>query len=285
MSLRRVRIALIGTGHIGGSLALALRAAGTARQVIGYDADAGRAQAAQARGVIDQVAPSAEAAVEDAGLVVLAVPVRAMGPVLARIAPALASGCNVTDVGSTKASVLAHAQASLREPGRFVGGHPMAGTEQSGPDAADGDLFRGRIAFVTPAEGASADAVEAIESMWRVCGARPVRIGAAEHDQLVAAVSHLPHAVAYALVSAVGQSGGAARGLAAGGFRDTTRIASSDPVMWRDVFLDNRDEVLAMIDRFSVHLAGLRGLIAAGDGPGLERELARIRAEREGILA
>jgi prephenate dehydrogenase len=277
-------VALFGCGHIGGSLVLALRRAGLCAWVRGYDRDPSRASAAQRLGILDEVATSSQQAAAGAELALLAVPVRSIVEVAGAVATALPPDCLVHDVGSTKARILAEMEAVLPQPNRFVGGHPLAGLERTGPDAADPELFRGRVAFLTPSERTDPAALQAVEGLWRAVGAQPVRMSATRHDAVMAAVSHLPHAVAYALTSAIGAFGPEACGLTSGGFRDTTRIASSDPVMWRDIFLDNRAPVLDMLDRFREHLDRLRGLIAQGDGPGLERELGRIRSERAKIL-
>ncbi|HJZ88171.1 MAG TPA: prephenate dehydrogenase/arogenate dehydrogenase family protein [Polyangia bacterium] len=281
---RFAEVALVGTGHIGGSLVLALRAAGGAARVVGFDRDPAHAARARERGIVDTVAASAAAAVAGADLVLLAVPVRALPALLADIATALPRGCLVHDVGSTKARIVAAAEATLPAPGRFVGGHPLAGLERSGPDAADAELFRDKKVFLTPTARTEPTALAAAEALWAAAGARTVRMEAGRHDALMAAVSHLPHAVAYALTAAVAAYGPETAGLSAGGFRDTTRIASSDPTMWRDIFLDNQVALCAMLDQFGKALAHLRSLIEAGEAAPLERELGRLRAQRERIL-
>jgi prephenate dehydrogenase len=187
-------------------------------------------------------------------------------------------------VGSTKGRIVREVEDALPDPGRFVGGHPLAGTENIGPEAANASMFRDRVVFVTPTARTREETTVAVEAIWRSACALPTRIDATRHDDLMAAVSHLPHAVAFALTSAIADFGPDAIGLTSGGFRDTTRIASSDPVMWRDIFLDNRAPVLAMLERFEKHLARMRQLVESGDAAGLERELARIRAERRRIL-
>jgi prephenate dehydrogenase len=266
------RVALIGTGHIGGSLALAMRGAGVAGEVVGYDHAPGALAEAQRRCVVDAVAGSAVEAVTGAELVVLAVPVGAVESAARAIAPALGARAWVHDVGSTKVGIV-RALEPLVGADRFIGGHPLAGTESSGPGAADGALFRGRVAFVTPTAATAPEVRAAAQALWRAVGAQPLEMDAAAHDALMAAVSHLPHVVAYALVATVAASGDAVAGLAAGGFRDTTRIA-----------LANRQPVLDMLDRFSSELGRLRALVERGDGPGLEAELARLRAARARVL-
>jgi cyclohexadieny/prephenate dehydrogenase len=231
------------------------------------------------------VADDAQAAARGADLVLLAVPVRATRDVFEALAPALADAPDVlvTDAGSTKADVLAAARA-LPHPERFVGAHPLAGTERSGPDAADGALFRGRRCLLTPAADARPAAVEECAAVWRAAGAVVELCDAAEHDRLLAFVSHLPHAVAFALAATVSGEARAA-GLSGGGFVDTTRIAASDPIMWRDVFLANRDALLDALERLDGELGALRRAVASGDGDALERFIARARSGRERVLA
>ena len=248
--------------------------------MIGFDRDPARAEKARQLGIVDEVARDAKSAASGAELLIVAVPVRAIVDVIREAAPP--AGCVVTDVGSTKGRIVREVEAFLAD--RFVGSHPLAGTEYTGPEAADRWLFRDRVTFVTPTARTRPEVADAVESLWRIAGARPARIEATRHDDLMAAVSHLPHAVAYALTSAIADFGPEAVGLTSGGFRDTTRIASSDPIMWRDIFLDNRAPVMAMLERFEEHFARLRALIEAGDAAGLEHELGRIRDERRRIL-
>jgi prephenate dehydrogenase len=273
------RALIIGTGLIGGSVAAGLRAAGW--RVTGCDERA--AARALERGLVDEIGGLDSARAVDA--VVLAVPVGATPGVLAQLAPHLARETVVTDVGSTKLGVLA-AAASLPWPSRFVGGHPLAGTERSGPDAADARLFAGRRCLLTPG-GADADAVALVENLWRALGAEVSSMTAAEHDQLLAAVSHLPHAVAFALAAAAGSALaglGDVAGLHGAGFVDTTRIASSDGVMWRDIFLANRAPLLDALDRFEDELARLRAAVALGDVDGIAAAVERAHAGRRRVL-
>ena len=259
-----------------------MRAAGVTQDVVGFDRDRARAERARALGIVDEVAADAKSAAKDADILIVAVPVRAIVQTIAEAEPPL--GCLVHDVGSTKARIVREVEAQLTDPSRFIGGHPLAGTEYTGPESADRHLFRDRVAFVTPSAQTRPEIAKAAEDLWRAVGARPERIDAVRHDDLMAAVSHLPHAVAYSLTSAIADFGPEAVGLTSGGFRDTTRIASSDPIMWRDIFLDNRAPVVAMLARFEKHFARVRALIEAGDAQGLERELSRIRDERRRIL-
>jgi prephenate dehydrogenase len=279
------RAALIGCGMIGGSLMAALRAAGAVERVVGFDRDPAHCGRAQAHGLVDEVAADARAAVLGADLVVLAAPVGATAEILETIAPSLQSARLVTDVGSTKLDVLEAAERTLPEAGRFCGAHPMAGTERSGPDAAEATLFAGRVVLLTPSARTSADALAACEAMWAATGARPVRMAAAEHDRAMAWVSHLPHAAAFALAAAVGGEADDLAGLWGGGFADTTRIAASDATMWRDIFLANRAPLLDAIDGLSRELSELRGAIEAGDAAAIERLIERARAGRRRVMA
>ena len=215
---------------------------------------------------------------EDAAgdVTVLAVPVRALRDLVAR-----ARGGVVTDVGSTKAAIVAAGEAA--HGGRFVGGHPLAGTERAGPDAASAGLFRGRRALLTPTPTTDAAALAAVADLWRAAGAEVVEMGAAAHDELMAAVSHLPHVVAYALADAVG-SLGAPAGMAGGGFIDTTRIAATPPGMWVDVFLANRDAVLRATSRFAERLEALRAAIDAGDEDAIRACIDAARSARARIV-
>ena len=285
--MRRLkRVAVIGVGLIGGSFALALRRAGAASTIVGVDRDAQAVERAAALGVIDTAAESASEAAKGADLVVVAVPVRAIGPVLHDVALALEPHAVVTDVGSTKEDVVRVARNELRERfARFVPGHPIAGREVSGVDAALPELFRGARVVLTPVAETAADAVETVRLAWEAVGAKVVTAQAADHDRIFAAVSHLPHILAFALVSEIAARGNAQDllGFAAGGFRDFTRIAASSPEMWRDVSLQNREALLAEIDAYAARLAIFRELIEKGDGKGLERLMAEARSTRQSL--
>jgi len=278
------RVAVIGVGLIGGSFALALKAAGLARQVIGAGRSPGNLELALQRGVIDAVAPSAAQAAQDADLVLVATPLAQYRQVLAAIAPVLGARAVVTDAGSTKQDVIAAARTALgAKLAQFVPAHPIAGAEHSGAAAAAADLFRGRRVVLTPLAETSLQALERVEQAWDACGARLFRMAPQDHDAVFAAVSHLPHLLAYALVHDIAERGNAAQlfGYAASGFRDFTRIASSHPEMWRDICLANRAALLAELDRYGAQLAALRPLIERGDGAALERVFAAARAARE----
>ncbi len=287
--MRRLRsLAVIGVGLIGGSFALALRRAGAAAEVRGFDRDRGALERAIGLGVIDTAAESASEAARGADLVFVAVPVRAIGPVLHDVALTLGPEAVITDAGSTKTEVVRTARAELRERyARFVPGHPIAGRESSGVEAAAADLYRGARVVLTPEAGTSPEAVELVRACWEAAGARTALATAEAHDRIFAAVSHLPHLLSFALVSEIAERDNAAElfGFAAGGFRDFTRIAGSSPEMWRDIALHNREALLAELARYGARLAVFRELIEKGDGPGLERLMAEARAARHAWIA
>ena len=282
--MRRLKtVAVIGVGLIGGSFAVALRRAGVTSSVVGFDRDPAALERATALGVIDDAADSASAAARGADLVVVAVPVRSIGPVLHDVSLALDAGAVVTDVGSTKTEVVATARAELRERfPRFVPGHPIAGRETSGVESATADLFRGARVVLTPAAETAPDAVETVRACWEAAGGKVATVSPEAHDRIFAAVSHLPHMLSFALVSEIAARDDAAEllGFAAGGFRDFTRIAASSPEMWRDIALQNRAALLSELDRYSAQLAVFRELIEKGEGPGLQRLMSEARNAR-----
>jgi prephenate dehydrogenase len=276
-------VAVIGVGLVGGSLAMALRRAAAAASLVGYDRDGEALERAAALGVIDRAADSVSEATKGADLVVVAVPVRAIGTVLHDVSLALDPAAVVTDVGSTKGEVVRIAAQELRErAARFVPGHPIAGRETSGVESAVPDLFRSARVVLTPTASTDADAVELVKSCWEAAGARIATMDAERHDRIFAAVSHLPHVLSFALVSEIAARDDAADllGFAAGGFRDFTRIAASSPEMWRDIALQNRTALLDELDRYAARLAVFRELIDRGDGPGLERLMTEARSAR-----
>jgi prephenate dehydrogenase len=282
--VRRLRkVAIIGVGLIGGSFAIALRRAGVVAQIVGVDRDGRALERATALGVIDTTAESPSDAAKGADLVFVAVPVRAIGSVLHDVALGIGPEGVVTDAGSTKADVLKTAREELKEHfPRFVAGHPIAGRESSGVEAAVHDLFRGARVVLAPAEETKDEAIDLVRACWEAVGARVSTLPAAVHDRIFAAVSHLPHVLAFALVSEIAARPDSAEllGYAAGGFRDFTRIAGSSPEMWRDIALNNRDALLAEIDAYDARLAVFRELIARGDGPGLVRLMTEARNTR-----
>lgn len=272
-------VAIVGVGLIGGSLGLALKAAGACHEVIG--ADAAPLDEAVALGAVDRALPLAEAAAV-ADVVVLSTPVGAFPALARQIKPKLAPGAVVTDTGSVKRHVLEHVGPLFG--GRFVGGHPIAGKETSGVASASGTLFRGAHCILTPEIDSDADAVEAVADLWRRAGARVSTMPADVHDQVFACVSHLPHLVAFALmntVEATRPGGVDPAEFAAGGLRDFTRVAAGDPVMWRDICLTNPDAVIAMIDAFTRDLEGYKRAIRQGDGGHLLRAFEAARRLRK----
>lgn len=287
--MRRIRrLAVVGVGLMGGSLALALRRAGAITSIVGFDRDGETLERALSLGVIDTAAESVSEAAGGADVVVVAVPVRAIGPVLHDVALALGPQAVVTDVGSTKQEVIQAARHELRERfPRFVAGHPIAGRETAGVEGASAELFKGARVVLTPVEETAADALELVRNCWEAVGGRTCTLAAEEHDRIFAAVSHLPHVLSFALVSEIASRPNAAElfGFAGGGFQTFTRIAASSPEMWRDIALQNRDALLEEIDRYVARIAVYRELIERGDGPGLQRLMAEARASRQALGA
>lgn len=282
--MKRLRkVAVIGVGLIGGSFALALRRSGFAGPTAGFDRDRSALERAAGLHAIDEIAESVSEAVRGADLVIVAVPVRAIGGVLHDVGLALDPNAVVTDVGSTKVEVVDTARQELRERfPRFVPGHPIAGREASGIEAATPDLFKGARVVLTPTAETQAKATDMIRAAWEAVGARVSTLTPADHDRIFAAVSHLPHLLSFALVSEIASRPESAElfGFAAGGFRDFSRIAGSSPEMWRDIALQNRGALLTELERFGARLAVFRELIEKGDGPALERLMAEARSAR-----
>jgi cyclohexadieny/prephenate dehydrogenase len=281
------RVTIIGLGLIGSSIARAVQATMPTVRVTGHDADAGVRDRARALGFADDITDTPGAAVMDADLVILCVPVGAMGAVGESIAADLPADAIVSDVGSSKASVLAALTAAL--PGAtIIPAHPVAGTENSGPDAGFATLFSGRWCIVTPPEGANEAAVARVEAFWKRMGANVERMDAKHHDLVLAVTSHLPHLIAYTIVGTASDMEEVTQSevikYSAGGFRDFTRIAASDPTMWRDVFLSNKDAVLEMLQRFSEDLTALQRAIRWGDGEALFELFSRTRDIRRSII-
>jgi len=281
------RMTIIGVGLIGGSFARALRAAGAVGTVTGWDADPANLAAAGELGVVDRVAASVADAVRDAQVVFISVPVCAIPGVVREIAPYLQSGCVVTDGGSVKAALLADCEGVMPPGCCFLGGHPIAGTEHSGAAASFATLYQGRRCILTPTDATDAAAYDTVARLWQAAGAQVCSMEAGRHDRIFAEISHLPHVVAYALVHAVGTAdveGENVLSYTAGGFRDFTRIASSDPAMWRDISLMNRDALLASIDGFSRSLTELRDRIERSDAGGLAEFFTIAKQFRDGIV-
>ena len=277
------RMLIAGVGLIGGSLGLAARGRGLVTEAVGYGRGEANLQTARARGAVDRYSLSPEAAARGADLIVLAVPVRSLRAVAEKLLPHAAPDAVVIDVGSVKQRVVEALEPVVRAPAAFVACHPIAGTEHSGAANALGDLFEGQLCVLTPTPRTDAGALARVRALWEAVGMRVESMPAPEHDRLLALVSHLPHVVAYALVRAIEGERVAGRdplAYSGGGLRDTTRIASSHAEMWRDIFLDNREEILRAIDGFSDAVARLRGLIARPDPQALEAELDRTRTAR-----
>jgi cyclohexadieny/prephenate dehydrogenase len=285
MSFRR--IAIIGLGLLGGSIGLAVRELLPGAVTTGHDADPATRARAGERGLVDTVCASAAEAVAEAELVILCVPVGAMAQAAQEIAPHLAPGVLVSDVGSSKQSVAEALAAAL--PGvAVIPAHPVAGTERSGPDAGFASLFRQRWCILTPAPDADPVLLAALSAFWQALGAKVEVMDARHHDLVLAVTSHLPHLIAYTIVGTASDLEGVTESevikYSAGGFRDFTRIAASDPTMWRDVFLANREAVLEMLQRFSEDLTALQRAIRVGDGAQLFEHFTRTRAIRRSII-
>jgi len=277
------RLAVIGVGLIGGSFALDLKRKGLVGQVVGVGRSRANLDLALQTGIVDHISENAAAAVADADVVLLAIPVGAMAPLLETIAPALKPDCIVTDVGSTKQDVIAAARAGLGDKlGQFVPGHPIAGAETSGAAAARVGLFQDKPLILTPLPENQPEDVNRVEALWAACGARVARMDATEHDGVFAAVSHLPHLAAFALMEELAGRPKAEVYFryAGAGFRDFTRIAGSHPEMWRDITLANSTALLTELDAYVQKLQEIRALIERGDGSGLEELFERARTAR-----
>jgi prephenate dehydrogenase len=278
------KLVIVGVGLIGGSFALALKEAGAAGRVIGVGRGAGNIRRALDLKIIDAAGAFDKATFADADLVLLAVPVGQMRAVMRSIAPLLGARAVVTDAGSTKQDVVALARRELKSAlSRFVPGHPIAGTEKSGAEAASAGLYRGRKVVLTPLEGTDTDALALARAAWEACGASVFELSPGEHDAVLATVSHLPHVLAYALVDRVARAKNAKQlfSYAAGGFRDFTRIASSHPEMWRDICLANRKALLAELHRYEGELERVRRILERGDAKALDALFSGAREARD----
>ncbi len=282
------KIALIGIGLIGSSLARIVRRQNLARHIAIATRSTATLKRAEALGLGDSYTTDAGQAVRDADLVIVSVPVGASEEVAKEIAPALKQGAIVTDVGSTKASVIAQMEPHIPEGVHFIPGHPLAGTEKSGPDAGFADLFQNRWCIFTPLPGTDPAALERLAAFWRACGSNIDTMDPAHHDMTLAIVSHLPHIIAYNIVGTADDLEAVTKSevikYSASGFRDFTRLAASDPTMWRDVCLHNKDAILEMLARFSEDLASLQRAIRWGDGDKLFDLFTRTRAVRRSII-
>jgi len=281
-------LALIGVGLIGSSIARAARAQGAVHSIVATARSAATRRRVAELGLADQVVESNGAAVEGADLVIVCIPVGACGTVAKEIGPYLTAGATISDVGSVKGSVVRDMGLHLPKNVHFVPAHPVAGTEHSGPDAGFAELFVNRWCILTPPEGTDRKAVDKLAAFWRLLGANVEKMSAEHHDLVLAITSHLPHLIAYTIVGTADEMQTVTRSevlkFSAGGFRDFTRIAASDPTMWRDVFLANKDAVLEMLGRFNEDVSALTKAIRKGDGETLFKHFRRTRAIRKGIV-
>ncbi len=278
------QLTVVGVGLLGGSIAKAARGEGLARSIVGVGRSLARLEPALRDGTLDHATTDLATGVRGADLVVLASPVATIEGQLDAVATAAGGEAVVTDVGSTKARIVAAARRLARaRPFTFVGSHPMAGSDQSGYAVARADLFRGATVIVTPTDTTPVGVVKSVSAFWESLGARVIAMDPDAHDRAVAVVSHLPHLVACALVDAVLRFEPGALAVAARGFRDTTRVAAGDALLWRDIFLANRSATLAALDALEAALVDLRRVIEAEDGATLEEALARIAAVRRGV--
>ncbi len=277
------KICIVGVGLIGGSLGLALKKANWCGRVLGFGRNVERLQEAVSVGAIDKFSTD-PGDVAGCDLIFLATPVGSYESILDQIREHLSPETIITDGGSTKASVVRAAESVFGEiPARFVPGHPIAGKEKSGVAHADANLYRDHKVILTPVELTDADAVQVVTDMWKACGAVVETLDVGQHDRVLAATSHLPHVIAYALVNAVAETTYVQKifDFAAGGFRDSSRVASSDPTMWRDICLENREAILEMTSRYREELARLECLIEGADGDGLFELFAGCKKVRD----
>jgi len=281
------KLVVVGVGLIGGSLALALKEAGAVGHVVGIGRGMANLETALKLGVVDSVTQDLAEGVKDADVIFLATPVQALGPVAESAMPYLKPGAIITDGGSVKQAVIDAIEPHLRKDVHFVPGHPIAGTENSGAEAAFATLYRNRRCILTPTDRTDAAALEQMKQMWELAGSQVVIMEVEKHDRVLAAISHLPHMVAYALVNAVGAYDRYDENIleySAGGFRDFTRIASSDPTMWRDIALTNREALVEMMQQFETFFAELKADISEGSGEKLYEFFRRSKQSRDEIL-
>jgi cyclohexadieny/prephenate dehydrogenase len=282
------RVALIGLGLIASSMFWAIKRGGLAREVTGYARSPETRETAREIGLCDRVYDTALEAVEGADLVVMCVPVGVMGEVAAEIAPTLKPGATLTDVGSVKADVIAQVLPHVPQGVHFIPAHPLAGTEHSGPRSGFAALFENRWCLLVPVEGTDPAATAKLRHLWEAMGANVEEMDAEHHDLVLAVTSHAPHLIAYTMVGVADDlrrvTDSEVIKYSAAGFRDFTRIAASDPTMWRDVFLTNKDATLEILGRFTEELFALQRAIRQGDGDHLHAYFTRTRAIRRGII-
>ena len=282
------KIVLIGIGLIGGSIALEARKRGLAKSIVAATRSQQTADTANKLKLTDHCSTDLAAAVDGADLVIVCTPVGACGPATKTIAPKLKPGCIISDVGSVKQTVIADMAPHVPKCVHFVPAHPVAGTEHSGPEAALLDLFQDRWTILTPLPDSDVKAVDRLEAFWKALGSNVSRLDPANHDRILAITSHLPHLIAYTIVGTADDLGGHLNSevlkYAAGGFRDFTRIAASDPTMWRDVFMNNREAVLEVLQRFQEDLFYLQRAIRWGEGDKLFELFTRTREIRRALI-
>lgn len=282
------RVALIGAGLIGSSLGRAIRQEQLAKSVAAYSRRSDTRERLSHLGIVDNVAKSIKEAVDDADLIIISVPVGASEDVAKKLGPHIKPGAIVTDTGSVKESVIRAVVPHLPNSANFVPGHPIAGTENSGPEAGFASLFEGRWCVITPTNDTNQSAIDKVTNLWQRMGSKVDIMSAAHHDKVLAITSHIPHLIAFNIVGTVADleddTKMEAVKYAAGGFRDFTRIAASDPEMWRDVFMENREAVLEMLGRFSEDLSALQRAIRRGDANSLETKFTRTRDLRRRVI-
>lgn len=288
MSVVYERVALIGLGLIASSMFWAIKRSGLAGEVVGYARSPETREIAREIGLCDRICDTAADAVKDADLIVLCVPVGVMGAVASEIAPMLKAGATVSDVGSVKADVIAQVEPHLPQGVHFVPAHPLAGTEHSGPRSGFAELFDNRWCLLVPVAGTEPEATARLRTLWEQIGANVEEMDAEHHDRVLAVTSHAPHLIAYTMVGVADDlrrvTDSEVIKYSAAGFRDFTRIAASDPTMWRDVFLSNKDATLEILGRFTEELFALQRAIRQGDGEHLHAYFTRTRAIRRGII-
>ncbi|MDP2682147.1 MAG: prephenate dehydrogenase/arogenate dehydrogenase family protein [Deltaproteobacteria bacterium] len=278
------KVAIIGVGLIGGSLAIILREKGIAKNIVGIGRGLKNLETAKKLGVVDSYTQDVREGVKGADLVVVAIPVASIARVIKEALPSLKKGAIVTDVGSVKKIIVDEIEKILPDTIHFIGGHPIAGTENAGVEAAFPTLFQKRRCILTPTKKTNKAALKKVKKLWEIAGSEVILMDADKHDKILAVVSHLPHVVVYSLVNTVSSINDFNESLvkySAGGFKDFTRIASSPPEMWRDICLLNKDAILDVIRRFQNTLKGLEEMIKAGDGDGLQKEFEKAKEVRD----
>jgi cyclohexadieny/prephenate dehydrogenase len=289
MSFMFEKVAVLGLGLIGSSLCHAMRKKGLAQSIVGHAKSEETRKIALEIGLVDAVYATAAEAVQGADLVIMCVPVGACGPLAAEIGPHLMQGAILTDVGSVKGAIVRDCGPHVPKGVHFIPGHPIAGTEQSGPHSGFAELFENRWCILTPVEGGDPLATAKLEAYWQACGSNTELMTADHHDLVLAITSHLPHLIAYTTVATASDLESVTSSevikYSASGFRDFTRIAASDPTMWRDVFLNNKDAVLEMLGRFTEELAVLQRAVRWGDGETLFNLFTRAREARRNVIA